>query len=93
MLGYKVYFYDNEFRADDEKTEICSSLPCDTTTSWFAEKKFADLAVEKFNTELKNVKKCKQCGEYFWQTEDERNWFTERGMKAPCRCFSCRKKK
>lgn len=93
MLGYKVYFDGNKFHANNVKTEFCSSLPCDTTTSWYAEKKFADLAVEKFNTELQNVKKCKQCGEYFWQTEDERNWFTERSMKAPCRCFSCRKEK
>ena len=30
---------------------------------------------------------------YFWQTNDERIWFTDRNMKAPCRCYSCRKKK
>jgi hypothetical protein len=93
MLGYRTYFNGSEFIADDVKTEDCSSsLPCDTTTSWFAEKKFADLAVEKYNTELQDVKICKQCGEYFWQSEDERQWFADRNMKAPCRCFSCRKK-
>lgn len=36
--------------------------------------------------------RCKKCGEYFWQTDDERIWFTDRNMKAPCRCYSCRKK-
>ena len=39
------------------------------------------------------AKKCKECGEYFWQTDEERTWFADRNMKAPCRCYSCRKKK
>lgn len=41
--------------------------------------------------DIKDVKKCKECGEYFWQTDDERNCFTDRNMKAPCR-YSCSKK-
>lgn len=51
-------------------------------------------AVEEYNAnDLHDVKKCKECGEYFWQTDEERIWFTDRNMKAPCRCYSCRKKK
>ena len=58
-----------------------------------ANKIYADNAVEKHNAnDIKDVKKCKECGEYFWQTDDERSWFADRNMKAPCRCYSCRKK-
>ena len=93
MLGYKIYFNGNEFVADNTKTEV-QNVSCDSTTMWFVNKKSADDAVEDHNAyDLKNVKKCKDCGEYFWQTDDERIWFADRNMKAPCRCFSCRKKK
>ncbi len=67
-------------------------MPCDSTIAWFCEKRFADSATERHNKDLQYVKKCKECEEYFWQTDDERIWFTDRNMKAPCRCYSCRKK-
>lgn len=69
-------------------------MPDDSIAMWFANKKSAVDAVEYHNAnDLKDVKKCKECGKYFWQTYDERIWFTDRNMKAPCRCYSCRKKK
>ena len=93
MLGYKIYFNGNEFVADNTATEV-QDMPCGSTTAWFANKKSANDAVKKHNAnDLKDVKKSKECGEYFWQTDDERIWFTDRNMKAPCRCYSCRKKK
>lgn len=93
MLGYKIYFNGIEFVVDNTATEV-QDMPCDSTTAWFANKKSAYNAVKKYNANyLKDIKKCKECGEYFWQTDDERNWFTDRNMKAPCRCYSCRKKK
>lgn len=93
MLGYKIYFNGNEFVVDNTATKV-QNVPCDSTTMWFANKKSADDAVEDHNAkDLKDVKKCKECGEYFWQTDEERTWFADRNMKAPCRCFSCRKKK
>lgn len=95
MLGYRIYFNGNNFMADDIATEV-QTVPCDSTMSWMANKKYADDAVEKYNTNdyilLKDIKKCKECGGYFWQTDEERMWFTDRNMKAPCRCYSCRKK-
>lgn len=91
MLGYKIYFNGNEFVADNTATEVQTML-CDSTTMWFTNKKSADNAVEEYNAnDLKDVKKCKECGEYFWQTDDERIWFTDRNMKVPCRCYSCRR--
>jgi hypothetical protein len=93
MLGYKVYFNGKKFVADEVATEV-QTMPGDSTTSWMANKKYAVDAVEHHNTnDLKDVKKCKECGEYFWQTDEERNWFIDRNMKAPCRCYSCRKKR
>lgn len=93
MLGYKIYFNGNEFVADNTAMEV-QNVSCDSTTMWFANKKSADDAVEKHNAnDLKDVKKCKDCEEYFWQTDEERIWFADRNMKAPCRCHSCRKKK
>lgn len=93
MLGYKIYFNGDKFVVDNTATEA-QTMPCDSTVSWMANKIYADSAVERHNAnDLKDVKKCKECGEYFWQTDEERTWFADRNMKAPCRCYSCRKKK
>ena len=93
MLGYRIYFNGDKFAIDEVATEV-QTMPDDSTTMWFANKKSAVYAVEHHNANnLKDVKKCKECGEYFWQTDEERIWFTDRNMKAPCRCYSCRKKK
>ena len=93
MLAYRIYFDGNKFVADGTETQV-QPVPCDSTTSWLAGKKYAENAVKKHNTEdLNDVKKCKTCGEYFWQTEEARQWFTDRNLKVPCRCYSCRKKK
>lgn len=92
MLAYRIYFDGNKFVADGIETQV-QPVPCDSTTSWLANKKYAENAVEKHNEkDLKDVKKCKECGEYFWQTEEERYWFIDRNLKVPCRCYSCRKK-
>lgn len=79
--------------ADETATEVLD-MPSDSTTMWFVSKKSADDAVRKYNADdLKDVKKCNECGEYFWQTGEDRIWFADMNMKAPCRCYSCRKKK
>lgn len=93
MLGYRIYFDGSKFVVDDIATEV-QTMPDDSTTMWFAYKKPAEDVVEHRNAnDLKDVKKCKECGEYFWQTDEERAWFSDRNMKPPCRCYSCRKKK
>ena len=93
MLGYRIYFNGEKFVADDIASKL-ENVPCDSTTSWMANKRYADDAVAKHNAnDLKDIKKCKECGAYFWQTDDEREWFAVRNMKAPCRCYTCRKRK
>ena len=93
MLGYRIHFNGSKFVADETATEV-QIMPCDSTVVQFDKKIFADGAAEDYNANnLKNVKKCKECGEYFWQTDEERAWFADKNMKAPCRCYSCRKNK
>lgn len=93
MIGYKVYFNGTKFVAEESTSEVCI-IPIDSTTEWCANKKHADKIAEDHNkSDLKDVIKCKECGSYFWQTNEERIWFTDRNMKVPCRCYSCRKKK
>ena len=92
MLGYRIYFNGDKFVTDEVATEV-QTMPDDSTTMWFAYKKSAEDVVEHQNAnDLKDVKKCKECGEYFWQTDEERAWFADRNMKAPYRCYSCRKR-
>lgn len=93
MMGYKVYYDGNKFVADNIKTEV-QSTHRDSTVSWIANKKSADDAVEICNKKhLKDIRKCKECKEYFMQSDEEREWYEVRKLKAPCRCYKCRKKK
>ena len=83
-----LFLHNKDIKIIGEESEVFYDV------SWMANKASADDAVEKHNAnDLKDVKKCKECREYFWQTDEERTWFADRNMKAPCRCYSCRKKK
>lgn len=91
MLGFKVYFDGEKFVCDSFKTEV-EDVHTDSTTSWFSTRVDAEKAMEELNKiSSKNVKICKQCGKYFWQTDDEREWFINKNLKIPCRCYMCRK--
>ena len=106
MKGYRRYYDGEKYVVDNELSEV-QKLPRDSTTSWFRTRQQALTAAdlddffEKTRTifpdsefpEQKNVKICKDCGSYFYQTETEREWFLERNLKAPCRCYTCRKKR
>ena len=92
MVGYKIYFDGYKFVVDDTATEA-QSVPCDSTVIWLGNKKHADNIAKKFNANyLKEIKKCKECGKYFWQTDEKRMWFHIPIYKLSCRCYSCRKK-
>lgn len=39
------------------------------------------------------IKKCKDCGEEFTITADEKKWFEGKGFKLPERCGGCRKRR
>lgn len=95
MKGYKKYFNGKRYIVEDTLSDI-EELPNDSTTSWFRTYKQALIAADLDNqieAEQKNVKVCKECGSYFYQTERDRKWFIERNLKVPCRCITCRKNK
>lgn len=95
MKGYRKYYDGEKYLVDEEVSEV-QKLPRDSTTSWFRTRQQALTAADldnKIEAEQKNVKICKDCGSYFYQTEAEREWFLERNLKAPCRCYTCRKKR
>lgn len=57
VLGYRIYFNGNKFAANEVATEV-QTMPDDSTTAWFANKKSAVDAVEHHNTNnLKDIKK------------------------------------
>lgn len=93
MLGYRIYFNGDKFVADEVATDV-QTITCDSTTCWMHDPHSAEALAELYNIkDLQNVRRCKKCGEYFWQTDEERRWFTDRKLKEPCRCYSCRKRK
>lgn len=77
MLAFKIYFNGKEFVADNVATEV-QSVSCDSTVQWFRKQKFADDAVEKLNANHLKMLKHVNSVEYFYQTEDERQWFIDR---------------
>lgn len=92
ITGYKIYFKDNRFVYED-RPSVVEDVPADSTTAWYADKTSAKLATYEHNKyHVKDVKVCKSCGNTFLQSESEREWFTERNLKPPCRCYTCRKK-
>lgn len=55
MLGYRIHFNGEKFVADNTATEV-QTMPCDSTVSWMANKKYADEAVETHNEN--DIKRC-----------------------------------
>ena len=48
---------------------------------------------EKLESGKLKVIKCKDCGKFFIQTEEEIEWFNWRDMNPPKRCYDCRRRK
>lgn len=45
------------------------------------------------NSNENMVVTCKDCGEQFTLSKDDRNWYERRGYKLPKRCQKCRAKR
>lgn len=94
MKGYKVYFDFNEkkFVAQDYATNIKATTP-ESTFLYCGTAEAAKKNAEKLNTEsLNEIKQCKQCGKFFWQTKEASDWYTERNLVPPKKCAVCRKR-
>lgn len=94
MKGYKTYYNKNtrKFEFEETMSEVLT-MPCDSTTSWFTNLKYAIEAADNSNSKLQYVKICKQCGESFWQMPEEIKWYEDRHLTPPNRCYLCRKNK
>ena len=59
MLGFRIYFDGNKFVADNNATEVQTTLD-DSVVMWFTNRKSADNAVRKHNADdIKDVKNAK----------------------------------
>lgn len=92
VKGYRVYFDGEQFKNDETRSEV-QSLPVDSTDFWMDTVEHAREAVDKSNKHIGEIKVCKDCGRYFFQSQDEADWFIERDMKPPVRCITCRRKR
>lgn len=104
MLGYKIYFNGTQFEIENHLSEV-ESLPGDHPTSWNAGLDTGMRAVEHRNSRLKTdvlqlksdhdfvIRTCKECQNYFILVKSETDWFANKKLHIPSRCYTCRKKK
>ena len=56
---------------------------------------YAEMGVHTVNKEIADgsllVKKCADCGKYYFMTIHEEFWFKGKGLSVPKRCLICRK--
>lgn len=95
MQGFKC-FYDikeKKFKCEDVPSEV-GHYDSDGTTFWIDTYKHACNSVNIYNKEhLNEVFICKECGNSFFLTESEQDWFIEKHLNVPKRCYRCRKRK
>ena len=103
MKGYKIYFDEEteKFCHESDLSEV--GKEGDKTTRdglypiWSDTLAHARTAVNSLNDDVESGRismiRCKTCGNRFILTLDEVTWFENRGLKAPVRCPSCRKKR
>ena len=102
-----VNYYDEDEKKIDYKREIIDDLynpdvKTSTNTEEFkhifnVELFRAQLACSGYNADLASgdltIHKCKDCSIYFFISKTEAEWFKDKGMSAPKRCLSCRRKR
>ena len=90
----KVYFKAQQVNslADKFLTNCTEFTHCCMETSAGADTCADDYNIDISTGEL-TVKKCKDCGMYFFVSKDEASWYTDKGLKVPSRCEFCRKKR
>ena len=65
------------------------------TDGYFDSLVYAKMGVHTVNKKIADgcllVKKCVDCGKYYFMTIDEEFWFKDRGLSVPKRCLMCRR--
>lgn len=98
MFGYKLFFNKDTNKFDYEKDLSEVQYPrSDGTSLWFYNLSRAITSCDGYNIQLNSnmleVKTCKDCGELFILTRSEKDWLKNNNLKPYARCFSCRKKR
>ena len=92
MVGYKVY-YDREnykFTISDEPMEV-EKHAADACFTFHKTREEAERVLTEKNNNLHCVHICKDCGEPFWISEENAQWYKDQGFQIPIRCSACRK--
>lgn len=95
-IGYKIYYDINlgKFFYEGWPSEVEECTSCDQTTAWFNTFLRAEEVVTDYNhNHLDEVKTCKDCGQTFWLTKEDEEWYSKKNLQPPKRCASCRAKR
>jgi hypothetical protein len=104
VMGYKVHFDGRKFVAEHEKSEVNASYH-DSCEWWYTDERSAEDAVEDLNKDTITrveedkvysdstilVQRCRECGNYFAMNANEIEWYQNKDMSVPKRCYRCRK--
>ena len=90
--------YDNRtFELAKAVKEKASISYLDDMSSYGSDYNSQSNTVDTLNNKLQpgevTVILCKTCGKYFWIDADEKEWFAERKLSIPKRCWYCRRHK
>ena len=91
MYAFHVYFNPDveKFELTTEKVELGVT---NDFSHYFVDPNIAEEAVKRLNTQVStNLRRCKDCGRYYWITGAEKHWYSARNLHEPVRCNVCRK--
>lgn len=102
MKFYKNYWNEEfkEVRYKEVDENNCGESETNCTeffNSYYMNEKYAIKGTDSYNQKIKDGKlffyKCKDCGIFFAMTDEEKKYYTNRGLSIPKRCESCRRKR
>lgn len=106
MLGYKIYFDGEKFVAEDTESQVGHGNGyLDHAVKWVGGRQYVKNAIESLTKSHKQnenelesdtdflVRKCKDCGEWFFLTARDVHHFQSKMLTLPCRCRDCREKR
>lgn len=98
-VAYKFYFDPESMKFKCDSTPVdFDTIEDDGTrdnygTSYFDTLGHAQHAVRNHNRDLANgkeiMRRCKDCGKFFFMTDKEAKWYKEKDLELPKRCSVC----
>lgn len=95
ILGYKV-FYNTETKKYEYETEA-TPVKYEHGARWINLPHNAENIVRAYNNDLESGRRivffCSDCGTIVEMDENEIEWYKDRVLSLPKRCFDCRQKR